>query len=297
LAISVDEAMSSYGYVYAIAKSIPELNTYLQQALKEGWSPDKLTATIESSKWWMSNADTVRNLAIQHAAEPGTYKQTIANAVDQISLRAQALGRSLSNAEMQRLAVQTLVTNSSWDTNRLDQLISANSAINTGGGTLHSGAAQLADHMTQVAQSYGVPYTQAFLNQWITTVQGGHDTVDGFENLMRARAKATYPNLAAQLDAGMTVKDIADPYISTYAQTLEIPETQVTLNDPAIKKALSQVDPKTGVHATQPMWQFQQAIKQDPRYDRTVQAKTDAYSTLGQIAKDFGFSGGTGGNQ
>jgi hypothetical protein len=76
---------------------------------------------------------------------------------------------------------------------------------------------------------------------------------------------------------------------------LEIPQTSVTLQDPYIQKALSQRDPKSGAVTSQPLWAFEQTLKADPRYDKTVQAKTDAYSTLTQISKDFGFSGGTTG--
>jgi hypothetical protein len=55
-------------------------------------------------------------------------------------------------------------------------------------------------------------------------VRAGH--IDGFESLIKARAKAQYPHLASQIDGGMTVRDIADPYIASYAQTLEVPETR-----------------------------------------------------------------------
>jgi hypothetical protein len=38
------------------------------------------------------------------------------------------------------------------------------------------------------------------------------------------------------------------------------------------------------------MWQFTRALKDDPRYDKTTTARTDAYSVLQQVGKDFGFA-------
>lgn len=288
--ISVDQAMSAYGFVYQLAKSIPELNGYLQDAIKHGWTPEKLTATVESGKWWMQNADTVRQLAILHATEPGTYKQQVANAQRLIMLKAQAMGRSFDSKTLNSLVFQTLTQNASWDDQVLTSMVSRQSVIKAGDSRLGQ-VAQLQDHMTQVAQSYGVAYTQKNLDGWADRIQGGFDTVDGFESLMRARAKAQYPHLAGQIDAGMTVRDVADPYLSTMAATLELDEGAIDWNkDPHIKKALAQVG-QDGAMTAQPMWQFERTLKNDARYDHTKQAKDDAMSTIATIGKDFGFGG------
>jgi hypothetical protein len=289
-AISTEQALASYGYVYQIANNIPELKSFLTQAIQGGWTQDALVAKVESSPWWRQHADTVRNLAVLAATEPATYQNNLLQARRQVALKAAALGRTLTDGQLNSLAYQNLTTNPQWDDNVLSNLISASSSINTSGGSYHGQIANLRDHMTQLAQSYGVPYTDAFLNLQATAIEAGHDTLDGFENLMRARAKATYPQLADQIDAGMTVRDIADPYISTMAQTLELPETAIKITDPYVQKALQQRN-KDGTAATQPLWQFTQTLKTDPRYDKTTQAKTDAMSTLAQIGKDFGFTG------
>jgi hypothetical protein len=63
------------------------------------------------------------------------------------------------------------------------------------------------------------------MSRALIDIQAGTDTIDGFENVIKARAKAQFPHLANQIDAGMTVRDIADPYIASYAQTLEVPES------------------------------------------------------------------------
>lgn len=292
MAISVEEAMGAYGYVYTIANAIPELRTILQSSIAAGDTADNLTAKIESSSWWMQNADTARNLAVQAASEPGTYAQNLANAKNLVSLKAQQLGRTLNDGTLTALALQTLTSNASWDDSVLSQAVTkAGSFASEGLPDTYAGtAAQMQTHMNQVAESYGIPITDSQMGTWIGRVQSGADSLDGFESLVKARAKASYPQFADQIDAGQTVRDIADPYISTMAQTLEIPETSITLKDSYVQKALGQRNPD-GTATSQPLWKFQQDLKRDPRYDQTTQAKTDAFTTLAHIGKDWGFEG------
>jgi hypothetical protein len=289
---SMQEAMAAYGFVYQLANSTPALKDLLAEAIKAKWTEAQFTARLESSPWWMQHADTVRNLAIMHATEPGTYKQNLSNAQQMVWLKAKQLGRDITAAQANSLALRTLTENGSWDDQRLSVLITDNTKVATGDGGAYVGnAAQLGDHMTQVAQNYGVAYTKPFLDAWINDVESGRNSIDGFEAVMRARAKAAFPQFGAQIDAGMTVRDIADPYISTYAQTLEVPETSVTLNDAAIKKALSQSGPDGTTRTAQPLWQFERQLKDDPRYDKTKAAKDDAFTALNKIGKDWGFVG------
>lgn len=287
MAISTEEALSAYGYVYTLANNIPQLKTFLDQAIAGGWTADHLVATVESSPWWMQNADTVRNLAVSQAVEPGTYAQNVANAKNLVSLKAQQMGYTLTDERLTSLAYQSLVSNSGFN-----QDVLANLIVNTGGtwaNTQQGEAAQLNTHMKELAASYGVPVSDDFIQSQMRGIQAQVNTIDGYEAVIRARAKAAFPQFSDQIDAGMTVRDIADPYISTYAQTLEVPETSVTLNDSYVQKALSQR--QDGVAQSMPLWQFQRMLKDDPRYDKTQQAKDDAFTTLRKIGSDFGFVG------
>ena len=290
--LSTAEAMSAYGFVYSLASAVPDLKDLLDQAIQAKWTPENFKARVESTNWWKANGDAARNLVISRAADPATYRQNLAAATDSIILKAQQMGRGLSLATAQKLALRTLSENGQWDDNRLSELVANTAVLSHGeGGSYKGQAANLFDHMTTVAQNYGVGYTSGWLETWVNEIESGRNTLDGWESVMRSRAKAAYPQFANQLDSGMTVRDIADPYISTYAQTLEVPETQVTLKDNYIKKALSQTGQDGTTQTSMPLWQFQRLLKDDPRYDRTQQAKTDAFTTLNKIGKDWGFVG------
>jgi hypothetical protein len=295
MAISTEEAMASYGYVFQLANAIPELKGFLDQAIQGGWTPDKLNATIRSSPWYMHNADTARNLVTMQATDPSTYNLNVTNAEELINLKAAQLGRRLAPGVSRQLALRVLTTNAGWDDGRLTALVVASSQLARGDAGAYLGsAADIITHLKQIYTNYGVPFTEQWMQFGAFQIQSGLDTVEGFENAARNRAKLAYPQFAAQFDAGQTLRDIADPYIGQMAQTLEIPETQVDLNDPYIKKALATTASDGVTQKSMPLWQFARTLKDDPRYDKTLQAKDDAFSTLAKIGKDWGFVGASG---
>lgn len=285
-AVNMDQAQTEYGVTANLINAIPELQSILAQAATDGWSQDKLNATVAQSPWYQQHGQSLRNLIMQQATDPGTYNENLQNAADLVSQTAQQMGRQV---DPWQTAYQYLAQG--WTAADLKAHIGANG---TGIGNATDGyvgdVAQYESHLKQIAESYGVPYTQQFIDGYVNNIQAGKDTADGFTNVMQARAKAAYPQFAEQIDAGQTMTQIADPYMATYAKTLEVPQTQVNLSDPLIKQALSATDPKTGAMQNVPLWKFEQTLKADPRYDQTDQAKTDAYSTLHQIGKDFGFA-------
>jgi ABC-type uncharacterized transport system YnjBCD substrate-binding protein len=58
-----------------------------------------------------------------------------------------------------------------------------------------------------------------------------------------------------------------------------------------VKKALQgAADPKTGMRATTPLWQFEQQVKSDPRWQFTKNAHADTSQLLEQLGHDWGYS-------
>jgi murein DD-endopeptidase MepM/ murein hydrolase activator NlpD len=287
---TVDTAIDAYGPMAQIVNAVPDLKAILNSAVSQQWSAAKFTAAVQASPWYQQHSDTARNLLMTQAADPAAYQQEITNKADQISILAGQLGHTVDTTA---LATQALLYG--WDDNQLQTQIAHGGLSGAGNGALVGSAAQLSTQLEQTMTSYGVPYTQDYVNAAVNSIQQGYNTLDGYVQIARQQAKTQYPQYATQLDQGQTMVQIADPYMAQMAKTLELNQNQVTLNDPYIQKALSVRDPQSGAVTSQSMWQFTQNLKQDPRYDHTDQAKTDAYTTLAQIGKDFGFNGTSGG--
>lgn len=289
MALSLADAIKAYGFVGQLTNAIPELRGLLSQAAQQEWSPDTLDNAIRNSTWWKRNGDAARNLAIAAATDPATYSKNLRAATGKVDLLARSMGLApMSAARAQQVAMHFIV--SGYDETTMRSWLARNVGLGKGeAGALQGDAAQFEEHIKQVADNYGVPMSQAWVQSQIKNIQTGTNTMDGVEAVLRARAKAAFPHLADQLDAGMNVREIADPYIATMSQTLEMAETDIDLSNPEIKRALQVKDAKTGAFSTKPMWQFQRELKDDARWDSTNNAKQEAYSMVQRLGKDMGF--------
>lgn len=283
--LDLNTALNSYGFVGQLAAGIPDLRAILDRAIREEWVPEQFTRTLMDSAWWKTNAESVRQLTRLQATDPATYEQNLRNAENKLQMMAGQMGRTID--QPRAMALHVLLGN--FDDEQIKQHISMTSKMTaTPDGNLMGDSAQVGNYLREVATNYGMAFTERNVRDAVWRIQSGMDTIDGWEALARQRAKAQFPHLAQQIDAGMTVRDVADPYIATYAQTLEIPETGVRLNDPKVMQALNQRNPD-GSSSTKPMWQFQRELKDDPRWDKTNNAKQEAFGMLSRIGKDFGF--------
>jgi hypothetical protein len=102
-----------------------------------------------------------------------------------------------------------------------------------------------------------------------------------------------YPGLSKAIDSGQTVASFASPYLSLYAQELDLPTGSVDLNDPLVQRALQHQAPSTGSAAqgepgVMPLWQFQRQLRDDPRWLNTTSARDSTLSTVHKVLTDFG---------
>lgn len=116
----------------------------------------------------------------------------------------------------------------------------------------------------------------------------GGITSDDVLRLARERAKAMYPHLTAQIDAGLTLEDLAYDYKRIAAQTLELTPDQVDMSNAKFNKAM-----KTGEGGKERMMstgEWEQLLRTDPQYgfSKTKQANRDAVDIGLQIARAFG---------
>lgn len=286
---TVDEALAAYGFVGELASSIPALKGIFKQAIKEEWPPQQLNLKIRDSDWFKTYGEAARNWITLEATDPATARRNLANATTKVRLLMNEMGLAPRGETMSRLAKVAIIQD--MDEQMLRAYLANESKLSySEHGVLSGDAGELEQQMRQVATNYGVSFTSSQLKKRLRNILSGEDTIEAWENLQRARAKAAYPQFADQIDAGMTIRDVADPYISTMANTLEISETQINLDDTWVKKALTTRDPD-GTAKAMPLWQFERQLKDDPRWDRTKQARNEAFSLVSQIGRDFGFVG------
>lgn len=101
----------------------------------------------------------------------------------------------------------------------------------------------------------------------------------------RKDAQALYANFAPRLaeDAGLTVRDLANPYIQMMADTFETASDNIKLTDDTIQRAIN--DSKGLIN----LGQFRTMLRNDKRFEVTSTAKREAADLGSAMLRSFGF--------
>jgi len=141
-----------------------------------------------------------------------------------------------------------------------------------------------------LAARNGIMLSDSAATEYANKIVAGVLDADTAFNTIRESAASAFPQLADKIKAGIDLKTLADPYIQSMSNILEIPSTAVDLFDPKIRSALSFTLPD-GKVGTKSIYDFEKELRQDPRWQYTNNAKkTVADSTL-RVLQDFGFQG------
>ena len=120
-------------------------------------------------------------------------------------------------------------------------------------------------------------------------VAGLIDENTAFNNIRESAANA-FPALADKIKAGVDVKTLADPYIQSMSNILEVPDTAIDLFDPKIRNAMAFTLPD-GKVGTKSIYDFEKELRRDPRWQYTNKAREQAADVATTVLRDFGFMG------
>lgn len=290
--LSAADYRDALGTMGGLLNTIPELNDILKQATAGGWTAAKFQQAVQSSSWYRTHGAATRELVALRAADPAEYKARVTSAQHKILATARQVGYNINSSQLQGL-VNRLLTEGLDDTT-LAQAIAAVPKITaaTKLGDLKGQFAATATQLQTLASQYGQNWAQSSTAFRAQQILEGSQTIDTYKQQLIAQAKSMFPGLIHQLDSGMTIADAAAPYQQSMASTLELSPNAVSLNDPLIKRALQGVTTSTGDKATStltPVWQFEQQLRSDPRWQFTKNSRDTVSSALVHIGQDWGF--------
>lgn len=280
MALDMQTALSQYGYVAQLANMNPDIKATLDRAVAEEWDSARFERELMNTGWYKSLSERRRAIEVQKATDPATWNQTLGNKAQQISVLATRMG--LPGVDAQRYA--QIALENEWTDDQLREFIADTGKFFYADGALGGEAGELETYVRKTFQSYGLPLSDGSAIAWSKDILAGRKTTGGMVNEARNWAKKAYPPFADQLDSGMTMLDIADPYMQTMANTLELSGGAVKLSDPHVKRALQGKDGQPLA-----MWEFERSLKDDARWQSTKQAKNETYATLQQVGADWGF--------
>lgn len=145
-------------------------------------------------------------------------------------------------------------------------------------------ASLTAQSIQATIRANGLTLPQDQIDAWTKAVQNG-TKLDVVLNQIRNIASVGMPdNVKKMLAEGTDLSTIYSPYRNAMAAVLELNPNSIELNDPTLRSAITQ----TG---EMPVYDFQRALRKDPRWQYTNNAREDVSNSVTQVLQDFGFKG------
>jgi len=294
---------------------------------------NKLSIAFQKSTWYNkeNNGPNLLEANLAEYTQPQTWKASLANRETDIRNIATEMGYQLDDSQLAKIADQSLkgiiyngdiIGNTTYN-DKVRTLISqtvnvqkasqpigksntattltgaggttgaadANNPLNGPGGAIYDTEQQLIDYNTQM----GNPYSQ----QWISDVAkkiadpSSGTTLNTYKGMIKSAAAQKYPGFATQIDNNVTLQSIADPFISSMTNLLELPYSSdnwsTYLKDPLLQKGLQGTINPDGTATPMTNYNFENMVRQDPRWAYTNNARDSVNGILHQIGKDMGF--------
>lgn len=287
--LGLDELASQYGYAAAFFNQNAELQSLIQQAVAGQWTPDKFRASFMNTQWYRSGTEASRQWSELSARDPAEATRRVHARALELMRQANEMGITLSSERLYKIAGDTLV----WGyTDLQTKDVLAQEWVYVSGGGTQGQAASLETQVRQLADDYGINVSDAQMRDWVGGALQGRYTEDHLRDFVKDMSRSKYAGLGGYLDAGFTVKQVAAPYLTSYATILETNPEAVSLGDPLVQKALQGLPSKdTGLPAATSLYDFERQLKKDPRWLQTKNAHEEIKNAGIGVLRDMGIYG------
>lgn len=289
-----------YGWALSVINSDPDLLRVFNQAVANTWSPERFVAEIRNTGWFRRHSDTWRQNQVLRQTDPHTWQQRFVANRSTIAAMAASMGVVWSLKSLD--AVTANYMSFGMNDAQLKQVLSR--FVNFQKGSLTGQAGDLEDQLRQYANSMGVRLSDSYMLAQVRNVAAGTATIQNAKDAIQNIAVTAFPGYERQIKAGQTVEDLASPYKESMARILEINPSTIDAFNPTIRQALMGSTPankksSTGTHnsgmetappTSMPLWQFEQQLRQDPRWLKTQNAEQALSGVAHKVLTDFGFS-------
>lgn len=228
------------------------------------------------SKWGRLDNDAQNRILLSKQNET-LYKERLKSWL--IGIKSKLAGKGLKADDAK---LEEYYKNGIDDITIIDELTSGISAKGAAGE-----AADALGTLRGVARANGFNLDKDFglqLDGWLQRISKG-ESVDDFARLIRQQAKLGLPEkVGALVDEGLDLANIYAPYRNRMAALLEVSPDSINLDDPLLRSAYGQ-DKEMSIY------DFQRAVRKDPRWQYTDNAREEVSNVALQVLRDFGFQG------
>lgn len=281
--LSPEELAAEYGWTSSFLNSIPELKRLFQESVSNTWSKDMFQAQLRNTNWWKENSASMREVALQKSTDPATYGANLNATKVQVEQLAAEMGAIIPPGKLTSIAEQAMQLNLQPDA--LRNILGG--YVKFVNGTLVGQAGMYEDSIKKYAYSQGVTLDDQAIKNQAALIGRKMATEADFKNQIKEQAISAFPAYKTQLDSGVTLQDIAQPYIQSMAQQLEINPNSITVNDPLIKQALNGAN-SDGKPTGMDQVTFLNRLRSDPRWNQTQGAQDDVMKVGNSVLRSMG---------
>jgi hypothetical protein len=251
----------------------------------ESWSPGKFQVELRQTKWFAKHSDIWREVTALHYSDPATYDERYQNTLTQVTNLAASLSAQLSPEGLAKLAKRALLFGMD-ETQISDQL--ARYVKPSKEGYYTGELSSIEQTLRSTALQNGVHLSDDQLKKWLQAIVRGDSSQEQFQSGIRTMAAQMFPIYGEQIRGGMDLVDVATPYIQSMSTLLEMNPGSITLDDPTIRRALAGARDAQGKVNTTLISDFEDSLRNDPRWLKTRNARTTAEGFAASIGKMWG---------
>lgn len=291
VAMVVKEWAQQHFGALAAFLDVPEVGSIITQAATGGWTAERLQVALADTNWWKTTTASQRQWDARVATDPATAQAEVTAMADNIRtlLEQEGVGSQYTEARITELATLALRNGAQGDD--VPKLVLADVAYNP-----TQPAGKLGARITslqQMAYEYGLPLDGQSAFETAKKIETGQMTAEGAQDLFKIQAKAAYgtdPNLASQIDAGFTLRQVLAPQIQTAAQLLGVDPTTIDFRDPKWAGILA-YNPGTGPTRVANANETAKIVRSSDEWATSQNGQQAAASFAEQLAKTFGSVG------
>lgn len=282
--IDQDEIEQEYGLAYALFKAFPELNKLLTKAVGANWDASKFQVELRQTEWFKKHSDIWRQNTALKYSDPASYKERLNNSVTTVNNLAGAFDADLSDKATSRISERALLLG--WDESQIRDVL-ANHVRPGKDGHYEGELSAVETQLRNTALRNGVRMDRGQLKRWMRNIVRGESSQEQYQTHIRSQAARTFGAFADQINGGVDLADIAQPYVQSMADILELNPGGIDLYDRTIRRALDQRN-HDGHPVAMTMSDFEDSLRQDKRWQHTDQARDQATEYAVRLGEAFG---------
>jgi hypothetical protein len=290
------EMASRYGWALSVLRSNPELSKLFDRAVSGSYNSQRFVAELRNTTWYKTRGETYRQNEVLKGADPAEYQRRWSQAKATVSDAYLAMfGQAPSATALNQMAGSAF--NMGYSSAEINDMVGksfnvAQQMKNGIGGTLGEAERQIRSSI----EDYGLDMGEPWIARQLNYIATGRTDTTATANYLQKQAISKYGAYKEELEQGMTMKDIAEPFRQLMAKTLELSDKSLSIADPSIQKALSHRETakggKPGGPAQMPLWQFESQLKSDKRWLGTQNAQDSVMAAGRKVLSDWGLASG-----